>query len=407
MRRYNLKTVIVILVLTLIFTNGLAFDWRRVLSVAEKGNDSIQPLKLVLIFDFSTLPCRDENEYYFLSPLTRISYSKMYEILDEMNENSNLRAVFALSYKYIDDIKKYSVDGMDDYLKHESQVELSKYIPRNVPKPTNISEWNYIWLPELLKKSFPADSPINSYTSIYRMIASSLIGRLIALHSDKRIEVAALPYSGAPLGVIMNSHGKDWADINIKYSLNKLKSVFGSVTVFYPPLLDLSEDVLDILRDNKVMWTFSSYFSSSEPIIYNGVKIIGVDISLSEEIKKISTDEDFINWLSQIHRLQKEGKKSFAIVVDAHWWLFKSYEFKSAFLKVLSNDKYIKTVLPGDLEYKTAEKFIESSEVGDVTLWLKNKNRIYLWNRFNTLLSYYKSHEKFLRDSEKYKVILN
>jgi len=264
-----------------------------------------------------------------------------------------------------------------------------------------------LWLPYSLKKTFSVDSSIESYISIYRMIASSLIGRLISLHSDDRVSIAAMPYSGAPLGLLLNQAGKKWVDLNIEKSIKSLKSVFGNISTFYPPLLNLSEDVLKVLKDNRVIWTFSSYFSASEPIISEGVRIVGVDVSLSEEIKKIKDEEDFSKWISQLHNLQKRKKKSFTLVIDAYWWFFKSSDFKKAFLKVLSNDKYIKMVLPADLEYKASERFIESSEVGDMRSWISNGDRKQLWELFKTLLSYYKSYERFMRDSEKEDFILN
>ena len=406
-RRFLFQFLIMFSFLVIMANSGLAFDWRRVLSDAEKGDGSKSPLKIVLIFNFSTIPCKSSNGYYFSSPLTRIFYSQMYEILDILNGTPNLKAVFAFSSRYIDDVRTYSIDGLDEYLKGDSQPNLSKYIPEDASKPLSVSEWNYLWLPKSLKKTFPIGSSMNSYISIYRMIASSLIGRLIALHSDERIAIAALPYSEAPLDVIMKSSGKEWVNVNIDSSLRSLKSVFGSVSALYPPLLELSEDVINILRDNKVIWTFSSYFSAAEPIVSNGVRIVGVDMSLSEDIKRVNDNAGFVKWISQIHRLQSKKKKPFAIVIDAYWWSFKSYEFKYTFLKIISNDKYLKTVLPEELEYKATESFMESSEVGDIVSWLRIKNRIHLWNRFKTLLSYYKNHERFIGNSDRHDAILN
>ena len=401
------RIAIVTLILMIISSIGLAFDWRRVLSVAKKGNNSLPPLQIVLVFDFSSIPCREPNGYHFSSPITRIAYSQMYEILDEMNEDPNLRVVLAFSSDYINSVREYSVDGIDDYLRKGSSVDIGRYIPEGTSKPVNIAEWNYIWLPNSLKKTFSVNSSVDSYTSIYRMIASSLIGKLIALYSDKRVFVAAMPYSEAPLGLLLNYTEKEWVNLNVESSIKNLKSVFGNVFTFYPPLLDVSGEVLKILKDNGIIWTFSSCFSASEPIISQGVRVIGVDVSLSEGIKNIRTEEELSKWLSQLHSLQRRGKKAFALVIDAHWWFFKSYDFKKSFLKLLSNDKYIKIVLPPDLKYKAVEKFMGSSEVGDIASWVKSKDRIHLWKLFKTLFSYFESHKKFLRDSEKREFILN
>ncbi len=345
-----MKKFVLVLVLLRVFT--FSFDWSFALKSSRSGDLSLPPLRVVLVLKYH-YPL-SEIEGKFLDPNFFRLLSDFYQILNSLNG----KTVLAISPSFLNQISDVSKGEFPN------------------------GSWRKEWLPP----GFPKDDPDKSW----RIMASSVTGKLLALISSNYVEVAAVPLYSPPLGLLVDSGFERHAISQIKITMSQFSEMFGGVDCVYPPLLDVSSSILRIFP--KGAYSFASSKVISFPSEVSSVKFVPVDMGLSESLMRVKNESDLSKILGRLHSYQRLGKKGIAIVLDMFNWVMTPVEVKIGILNSLFNDPYLQMVFPDDLKYQKIDYLERYTTFGEPDSFYTQEPVLRLWDLFKGMfITYLKS----------------
>ncbi len=340
------------LALVLLYALVFSIDWNYALKSSRSGDLSLPPLRVVLVLKYH-YPL-SEIDGKFLDPDFFKLLSDFYQILNTLNG----RVVAAISPSFLNQIS--------DVSKGE--------IPNGI--------WKKTWLPS----GFPKDDPDRSW----RIIASSVTGKLIALMSSNYVKIAAIPLYSPALGLLVDSGLESHAESQIKITTSQFSDIFGGVDCIYPPLLDISSAILKLFP--KKTYSFASSKVISLPSEVSSVKFVPVDVDLSESLMNVKSEGDLSKILGKLHSYQRLGKKGIAIVLDMFRWMKTPLDVKTGVLNALFHDPYLEMVFPEDLYYQKINYLQRYTVFGEPDSFYTQESVLRLWDLFKGMfITYIKS----------------
>ncbi len=392
-----------IFALALLTSIALALDVGRALSKAEGGNPALPPMQVMLVVDYNA-PLLNFGGDRFVLPLVRMMMSDLYDLTDLLSKEANLKVVLAVSPTFLDQVKAYSISGYDDLMREGYSGELLHiFSPPGSAK--SLREWNFKWLPPSIKKDLNPNASMKTLVALYRMMAASLLGKLIAIHEYGKLEVAAIPGCGCALSLCLSRGMEEVVDGELSNAYEEISTIFGSVEGLYPPLLDVSPTLIRKVAEKGFKWTFAPSLGLAEVITFAGVKVIPVNVDISRAIVNIKNESDLVEFLSRLHRMQRSGVKFLAIKIDAIDWMFSDFEIKEGILEALAKDEYLSIVMPNDVNSKGSGGLISSSEVGNAAEWFSKGAVLKGFERTIGAFETYERVKKYLSESIKTRLV--
>ena len=396
-----MRRIIVFCVLLVVSVLALALDAGRALSMAQQGNPSLPPLKLMIVMKYHSPLQKLPSDDFYSSPMVRILLSDLYFLSDLLSKKADLRLVLAVSNSFLEQIRDYSTTGVDKLMDENYKGMLLRvFAPPNGTFRT-AQEWNYNWLPPNIKKDINKRASLDTIIALYRMMASSILGKLIAIHEYGKFDVAVVPDCDCAGAFLISRGMKEVVKRQLFVSYEELSTIFGSVGGFFPPMLDISQDLLDILSDMKVDWIFASWKILPSPSYINGIKAFPVDVELSDKLLKIRTEKDLANFMSDLHRLQRAGKDFVALRINALYWAFLDYDVKRAILQALSDDEFVKLVLPSEVNVTGRVRMVRSSEVENLDDWFSQGAILKGWELVMGAFEIFNKAEPYLSEESR------
>ena len=341
-----------ILLILLIYTFAFSFDWNSALKSSRSGDLALPPLRVVLVMKYH-YPLSETDGKFLDVNFFRL-LSDFYQILNSLNG----KVVVAISPSLLNQIS--------DVSKNE--------IPSG--------DWKVNWLPP----GFPKDDLDKSW----RIMASSITGKLIALMSSNYVKIAAIPLYSPPLGLLIDSGFEKHAVSQVKITTSQFSDIFGGVDCFYPPLLDISSEISRIFP--KGAYSFASSKVMSSPSEISSIKFVPVDVDLSESLMRVKDERDLSKILGKIHSYQRLGKKGIAIVLDMFRWMKAPTDVKIGILKAFFHDPYLKMSFPEELRYRSAGYLDRYTIFGDPDSFYTQEPVLRLWDLFKGMfITYLKS----------------
>ena len=342
-----------ILVILLLYTLVFSFSWNAALKSSRSGNISLPPLRVVLVLKYH-YPL-SEIDGRFLDPNFFKLLADFYQILNSLSG----KVIVAVSPSFLNQISDVSKNSMPD------------------------GNWKKNWLPS----GFPKDNPNRSW----KILSSSIAGKLIALISSGYVKISVIPLYSPPMGLLVESGFENHAISQTKIAFSQLSDIFGSVDCFYPPLLDISSEIVSRIVP-KGSYSFASSKVLSHPVEISSVRLVPVDVDISKSLMSVKNEEDLSKVLGKIHSYQRLGKKGISIVLDFFKWMKTPLEIKLGILKALTSDPYIELSFPEDLEYRNIGYLNRYTIFGDPDYFYTQEPVLRLWDLFKGIfVTYLKS----------------
>ena len=329
-----------------------SLDWKTAFELSEKGRADLPPLKVILVLEFHSPKSILKGRMISDEILRELSdFYKTLSALDGEN------FVVAISSSFVDQIKE-------------------------IGKIRTFPEGSESLLTENLK--------VAGVESGWKIMASSTLGKLVALVSSGKVEISFLPMYRASIVQLLDSGFEDDAINQISISYKKLLETFGRVASFLPPLLAVTSDSLGILPDG-IDYVFVDDRGVSRPVRIGGLKLVPIDHTTSLDLEKVESEKDLSKILTKLHSYQRTGKSGIAILIrDVSW------EVKRAFLKALLNDPYVSLSLPEDLEYGRSGFLQPSSIYGEVNAIFSSEGVLKLWELFKGIFIVFSKVRSYL-----------
>lgn len=321
------------------------------------------PLKVVLILKYHYPWSEIDGD--FKDPRFFAMVSDFYRVLGMVDR----KVIFAISPSFFNQIREMSRGNWQD------------------------GEWEKEFLPP----GFPQDEPKRSW----RTMASSIPGKLIAMVSSGKVEIAALPLYSPPIGLLVDSGFEKHAKDQVQLAISQFSEIFGSVDCVYPPILDISGGSASVIP--KGFFSFANQEVLERPSEISSVKFVPVDWGVSERIYGVQNEEELVEILEKLHMYQRLGKSGLAIVVDARKWLNKPWDVKEGILKAIFNDPYIELVFPRDLSYSRGEYLNRYTIYGKPDSFYMRDSVLRLWELYKGIFVTYLKSSSYMAPQKREK----
>jgi hypothetical protein len=342
---------------------ALSFNWKLAMENAEKGNVSLTPLNVVLVFYYHAPKSVWDGK--IVSGIILEEIADLYHTLGKLRDG---KGVIALSASFLDQM---------------SNVERTR--------------WTFFkYDPKILPPNLQGSSSEN----VWKVMVNSIKGKIIALFSSGNIDVAMLPLYNAPVVQLLENGFENHARDQISLSYEKLQGFFGKINTAVFPYLSFSPDVFDLLPRG-VEYVVVDEKSVSRPVSYRNINFVPMDSGLSKELLSVNTEEDLSKVLSKLHRYQRAGREVVGIFINSMEWIEKDWETREGIISALLSDPFLKLSIPEDLNYSANAQYIQTSSIyGNPNNVFMEDSTLKLWELFKgifvsyTKLSPYLSKER-------------